>query len=132
MSVRSLRATELYRGQIKRWNGSAWVMVGVVTGLLADAAATKTVSNGNLLILPPATLTTNRTLRLGASGATTSESITVERYDLGAFTYTIVDDASSATLYTFPVSVSRAAVFSFDGTNYSLVNHVAINPQVNA
>lgn len=127
---RAEEASGTLLGQIKRWNGSAWVLVGIVAGTLTDGNVTKTVSDGNLLVIPPATLSNNRTLRLGASGAGQDESITIERYDSTANTYAVVDDVSSVTLYTFPTGQTRSAVFTFDGTNFVLVNHVAINAQV--
>lgn len=108
------------RGQFPIYSGSAWQYVGILTGTnLTDADQTLLVADGSRRVLPGAsTLTTTRTKTLSAT-ATSGDVLVIERYDTTANTMTVVDAASAATLYTFPVSVKRSASFKFDGTNWA-------------
>lgn len=88
---------------------------------LTDADATISVGassvNGNKRTLHVA-LTANRTIRIASTGAVKGEVLEIVRLGLGAFTLTVLDDVSGATLYTFPVSQARGADFKWDGTNW--------------
>lgn len=94
---------------------------------LGDTSPTITVAGGSRYIMPAGTMTTNRSVTLGTAGATASELIEIIRLDKTAFTLAIVNGGGGAgTKYTFPVSVSRRAWFTFDGTNWALTNHAAV------
>jgi hypothetical protein len=94
---------------------------------LTDANASIAVAAGNARVLPAATLTANRTLTLQTSGAVTGELMTIVRFGTEAYTFAIVNGGAGAgTKYTFPVSVARAAEFTYDGTNWNLARHWAI------
>jgi hypothetical protein len=94
---------------------------------LTDANTNLAVADGNARIVPAATLTANRSDTLQTTGATTGESVTVYRLGTEAFTLAILNGGAGAgTKYTFPVSVARAAEFTYDGTNWQLLRHWAI------
>lgn len=107
------------RGQFPIYSGSAWQYVGILTGTnLTDADQTLLVADGSRRVLPGSTLSATRAKTLSAT-ATTGDVLVIERYDTTANTMTVVDAASAATLYTFPVSEKRSASFKFDGTNWA-------------
>lgn len=92
---------------------------------LTNANQTLTVAGGNSYQQVTA-LTASRTKTLGVTGSpTTGEIIRIIRTDGAAFTLVVVDDAAT-TLYTFPVSVNRAADFRYDGTHFVLAGHCAV------
>lgn len=88
---------------------------------LADADATITKAQGSWRKLPAATLSANRAVTLGTTGANPGDQITVTRLDLTAFTLAFINGGAGAgTLYTMPVSKLGWAKFQFDGTNWAL------------
>jgi len=96
---------------------------------LADADATKTVSQGSEFVLKAATLTVNRSITLSTAGAVTGEQVVVTREDVTAFTLAVINGGGGAgTKYTFPISAARRAAFTYDGTNWALSWHAAITP----
>jgi hypothetical protein len=114
------------KGQIIVGNGTSWeATAGVKTKSsdLTDADATVNISDGSRFILPAVLLgglTANRILTLGTSGSPmTGDTVTVERYDVTAYTYAIANGGpAGGTLFTFPVSVKRRASFQYDGANW--------------
>jgi hypothetical protein len=113
-------------------NGKAWVIVGV-PGIravakntegpganLTDASVTIQITAGTWRALPASTLSANRTLTLGTTGAAAGDEIYIQREDAGAYTYAIVNGGAGAgTLVTMPVSLPGGAVLRFDGTNWA-------------
>lgn len=88
---------------------------------LTDADATIAVAAGKWRKMPAATLSANRAITLGTTGAVADDQIQVTRLDVGAFTLAFVNGGAGAgTLYTMPVSKLAHAVFQFDGTNWAL------------
>jgi hypothetical protein len=110
------------------WTGTAWTGIGLVTAKLTDASITVDCAlsgagtlNASQFVLPPSTLTANRTLTLGTDSAVTGETITVLRQDVTAHTLAIVNGGAGAgTLITLPAATERVASFYFDGTNWGL------------
>jgi hypothetical protein len=115
--------------QQRSFDGTVPFYIGVASANLTDADSTISVSDGNQFVLPPATLSTNRTKTLGTSGSpATTEAITIVRRDVTANTLAVVNGGGGGgTLYTFPVSVKRQATFAFDGTNWYLASTVALS-----
>lgn len=102
--------------------GAPIVTVGLVAPVdhaLFDADATINVSSGSGWYLDVGTLTNNRTLRLGATGATGNDLIelTISRFDTTAHTYAVVDDGTSATIYTFASGTSGKLKVQWDDVN---------------
>ncbi len=88
---------------------------------LTDAAATIQITAGAWRILPAATLTASRTLTLGTTGAAAGDRVKVERLDLTAYAYSIVNGGVGAgTLLVLPPGRKSFALFYFDGTNWSV------------
>jgi hypothetical protein len=88
---------------------------------LTDAAVTITVSQGKWRVLPAATLTANRIITLGTTGAVAGDQLTITRLDLTAFTLALLNGGAGAgTLLTLPVSKLGCATVQFDGTNWAL------------
>lgn len=86
---------------------------------LTDANATILVSGNRTRILPAATLTANRRLSLGNTGAVSGDEFFVVRNDTGAFTYTIVNGGPAAdNLAIMPISNRAWCRARFDGTNW--------------
>lgn len=98
---------------------------------LTDADATINIGQGSRRVLPAATLSSNRTVTLGTTGSpVTNEILRIERFDATANTLAIVNGGPGAgTLYTFPVSVTRAADFQWNGTDWIMAGTVAITPE---
>lgn len=89
--------------------------------ITADAAQTLLTSEGELRRIPVATLTQNVALTLGTTNAAAPDIIEVSRFDVGAFTVTIVNGGPGAgTLVTLPVSQRSNAVCQFNGTDFIL------------
>jgi hypothetical protein len=88
---------------------------------LTDAAVTIQRSQGMWRKMPAATLTANRIVTLGTTGAVAGDQIEVTRLDLGAFTLAFLNGGAGAgTLYTMIASKLGWAKFQFDGTNWAL------------
>lgn len=88
---------------------------------LGDASVTIQVGDGRWRRLPAATLTANRSITLGTTGAVAGDEIDFTRLDVGAFTFAIVNGGGGAgTLITFPVSKLGSGTFRFNGTNWEL------------
>lgn len=112
------------RSSTQGWAGlnSLLVGTGVNAANLTDAIQTINVGTAGHYTLPAATLTANRNKTLGTTGATTGATITIRRYDVGAFTVPVINGGGGAgTIFTFPVSVRVEASFRYDGTNWALV-----------
>lgn len=86
---------------------------------LTDAAQDLYVAHGRRYVVPLGTLTVTRAKTLKDDGAAAGDVIRITRTDVEAFTMTVVDEASTATIFTFPVSESWFADFRFNGTNWS-------------
>lgn len=81
----------------------------------ADVTIQPFTDNCSLYVIPPNTLTANRTYTLGntsAPGAGIIWVCTIVRYDRTAFTVTI-KKADTTTIYTDPISPTRNAQFQF-------------------
>ena len=86
---------------------------------LTDAAATIYVSGNRTRILPASTLTANRSLTLGTTGAVSGDELLIVRNDATAFTYTLVNGGSGAgNVAVMPVSNRAWCRARFDGTNW--------------
>lgn len=86
---------------------------------LADASATLLVSGGRTRVLPAATLTANRTLTLGTTGAVAGDEILVVRNDATAFSLTIANGGDGAgNVAAMPVSSRAWCLARFDGTDW--------------
>jgi hypothetical protein len=87
---------------------------------LTDAAATVVITAGAWRILPAATLTTNRILTLGTTGAVKGDMMTITRLDVTANTYTVNNGGVGAgTLLVMPASKQAFLDAYFDGTNWT-------------
>src|SRR5687767_8474441 len=88
---------------------------------LTDADATVTWSLTTAWrVLPAATLTANRTVTLGTSGASAGALLTITRDDVTPYTLAVVNGGPAAgTLFTLAGEVKSAATFYFDGTNWA-------------
>jgi len=86
---------------------------------LTDAAQDIYVANGRRYVVAAGTLTVSRIKTLKDDGAAEGDVIRITRHDVEAFTMPIVDEDSTATIFTFPASESWFADFRFDGTNWS-------------
>lgn len=88
---------------------------------LTDASVTVQVGGGRFRRMPAATLSANRTITLGTTGAVAGDIMNFIRLDVGAFTLAFVNGGAGAgTLLTLPVSKLGSAQFLFDGTNWHL------------
>lgn len=88
---------------------------------LTDADATVQIGGGAWRRMPAATLSANRAITLGTTGAKAGDQIEFTRLDVGAFTLAFINGGAGAgTLYTMAVSVKGYARFQFDGTNWAL------------
>lgn len=101
-----------------RWHAVRWDDKGTN---LTNAAENVSVAGKRLRVLPAATLTASRTKTLLNDAAAAGDVIHVVRLDTTAWTMPIVDEASAATIFTFPASQSWWAEFRFDGTNWAPV-----------
>lgn len=96
---------------------------------LTDASATIQITAGAWRSLPAATLTANRTLTLGTTGAKAGDKITVTRLDETGFTLAIANGGAGAgTLVTLPGGEIGSAAAVFDGTNWKLQDAGATTP----
>lgn len=95
---------------------------GLVPGAnLTDAAATIVITAGGWRILPPATLTANRTLTLGTTDAAAGDEILITRRDVGAFTYTVANGGvGGGNVAVLPVSQQAFVRAVYDGTNWAM------------
>lgn len=94
---------------------------GTAGTALGDTSPTIVLSAGKWRTLPAATLTTNRTVTLGTTGAVAGDQFTITRLDATANTLAIVNGGAGAgTLVTLPASKVNFAVCQFDGTNWAL------------
>jgi hypothetical protein len=103
-------------------SGRVWpLLVGEMGAALTDASATIQIADGGRRVLPASTLSANRTITLGTTGAVNGNVIEIVRLDVGAFTLAIVNGGAGAgTLATMAVSAREYAKFKFDGSNWSL------------
>lgn len=86
---------------------------------LTDANATILVSEGRTRILLASTLTANRTLTLGTTGAVSGDELFVVRNDATAFAFAIVNGGAGAgNVAVMPVSNRAWCRARFDGTNW--------------
>jgi hypothetical protein len=103
-------------GAVGRWKRARYDERGED---LADADQALTVAGGRLRVLPPATLTDDRTLTLDDAGAAAGDQILITRNDVSAFTATIVNGgAGGGNVAVMPVSVRSWCLSVFDGTNW--------------
>lgn len=97
---------------------------------LTNTSTQIAVTDGNLFVMPPATLSGNIAITLATTNAVTGSIIEIQRLDSAAFTIVVVNGGPAGTnLYTFPASAQRATDFRFDGTNWQLGGTTAITPQ---
>lgn len=88
---------------------------------LTDANVTIDVTQGELRIMPAATLGAGRSITLGVTGARKGNKIVVPRLDVTANTLAFINGGPGAgTILTMPVSVMSNGVFEFDGSNWAL------------
>lgn len=88
---------------------------------LTDAAATVQVGLGNWHTMPAATLTANRAITLGTTGAVEGSKLEFTRLDTTSNTLAFINGGTGAgTLYTMAASKLGCATFYFNGTNWVL------------
>lgn len=91
---------------------------------LTDASATLNPTAGVRLTwrkLPAATLTQDRTLTLGTTGAVAGMRVKITRLDVTGFAYTIANGGAGAgTLCVLPGGAQASVEAQFDGTNWAL------------
>lgn len=88
---------------------------------LTDASPTVTVLQGKWRVLPAATLSTDRTITLGTTGAIAGDKLEFTRLDVSAHQLIFVNGGAGAgTLFTMAVSKLGCATFQYDGTNWAL------------
>jgi hypothetical protein len=88
---------------------------------LADADATIAVAAGLWRKVPSATLTANRAITLGTTGAAAGDQITVTRLGTEAYTLAFINGGAGAgTLHTLPASKVGFVKAQFDGSNWAL------------
>lgn len=105
-------------GTIGRWRRVAEYDRGAD---LTDANQTIYVTGDHWRVMPAGTLSTNRTITLGTTGAVRGSEIIVTRMDSSANTLTVVNGGLAAgTLTTLPADYVSYAKFKFDGTNWHL------------
>lgn len=106
----------------KTTNGVAMPLApGIVASALADENTTIAIGEGSHFVLPDGTLSANRTVALGTTGASLGHVIWVHRLDATAFTLAITNTgAGGGTLVTFPASEMHSMSFAFDGTDWAL------------
>lgn len=86
---------------------------------LADADATIQIGDGAWRKMP--TLTANRSVTLGTTGAAAGDQITITRTSTAAFTLAVVNGGAGAgTLHTLPASKAGSIKCQFDGTNWAM------------
>lgn len=86
---------------------------------LTDASATIYVSGGRTRVLPVSTLSDNRVLTLGTTGAVAGDELFIVRNDVEAFTFTIANGGPGAGIVAvMPVSNRAWCRARFDGTNW--------------
>ena len=91
---------------------------------LTDANATLNITVGDMWRMPAGTLTTARTLTLGATGAQVGNRITVTRWgDNGAFDL-FVKNTAAAALITLTTTITGAE-FVHDGTDWVVIGRYA-------
>ncbi len=97
-------------GQQPFWDGTAWRLIGLLTGTdLTDANQTLAIAGGAQYLLKAA-LTASREKRLSLTGADADLMLTIQSIATRAFTMVVKDDASGAVLHTFPASAQPYAV----------------------
>ncbi len=90
---------------------------------LTDASPTIQIGSGTWRTLPASTLTQDRTLTIGTTGAVAGSRMRIVRLDLTAFHYTIVDGGSGTpTLAVLPAGRVSFIVLEFDGTNWQILD----------
>jgi len=88
---------------------------------LTDAAATIQITAGRWRVLPAATLTVDRILTIGTTGARLGDRMRITRRDLTAFDYSIVNGGGGAgTLAILPPGRLSFADLWFDGTDWKV------------
>jgi len=107
-------------GHTGGWDGR-WLLVRFDDRAtdLTDAAQDIYIANGRRYVVALATLGAARAKTLKNDGAAAGDVIRITRLDVEAFDMTVVDEASTLTIFTFPASESWFADFRFDGTNWS-------------
>lgn len=86
---------------------------------LTDAAATIYVSGGKWRTLPLSTLSANRILTLGTTGAVAGDRITITRLDSEAFTYTVANGGTGGgNLAVMLASCEDQVTAQFDGVDW--------------
>ncbi len=87
---------------------------------LGDADVTLLVSGGRTHVIPPATLTANRTSTLGVTGAVAGDEILIVRNDVEAFALTIVNGGGGAgNVAVMPAGERAWCRARFDGTDWT-------------
>lgn len=86
---------------------------------LTDANQTIHVTGDHWRVMPAGTLSTNRTVTLGTTGAVRGSELTITRQDSSANTLAIANGGpGGGTLTTLPASYVSYSKFKFDGTNW--------------
>jgi hypothetical protein len=78
-------------------------------------------TGGNHTTVPPGTLTADRVLVLGTSGASSGDSYKITRLDAGPFTFTVQNDDGSMS-DVMPAGKMSSSLWTFDGTHFQLTD----------
>jgi len=93
---------------------------GKVGAALADADVTIQVGDGVIRCVHPSTMTDDRDITLGTSGATPNETISVYRFDTTAgHDLEIIDGGPGGTTLATVTPGRSLNVFKYDGTNWA-------------
>lgn len=108
-------------------NGPVPVSIGDADATLACAAASSGTYKAARFLVSPGTLTANRTMTLGTSGARTGEVLEIERRDSSANTIAVVNGgAGGGTVFTFAASLKGRLKIRYNGTDWGTPEVVAI------
>jgi hypothetical protein len=103
-------------GMFLRASGSVRAAIPIA---LTDATVTIQPTAGLHRVMPPATLTTGRSVTLGTTGAVLGMRWRITRQDVTANTLTIINGGGGAgNITVMPVSTKGFVVAYFDGTNW--------------
>lgn len=115
--------------QNRTTDGTTPFYIGIKATNIADSNATLDVGTASEFVIPPSTLSMNRTGTLSPSTGSpaVNQAVVITRRDVTANTYAVVNGGPAAgTMYTFPASKMFQATFIFDGTDWYLGTFVEL------
>lgn len=95
---------------------------------LGDTSPTIAIGGGNWYLLPAATLTADRTVTLGTTGAGAGDRIVITRADVTGFAVTIANGGGGGgNVAVLPGGEVAVLVARFDGTDWKLVQAASLD-----